>query len=563
MIVPQLRVLGALLAWAVRSPGMLSVQALDRMPSRLTHGLARSLEGGAGAGSLTRLLVAAVLRGRLDTRVRRAWLAGRPRGYHLRLASLADPQAGADLAAAASSVPLHARVDVLLAAGRFVQARQVVGRSPRVPGRTRRALAGAERLHEPGEVPVAPPPATGSSAGPVLAVVNNLAPEVLAGYTVRTDRVAAHLAAAGRDVAFVCRGVGMPPASWNRRRVDGGIEVLAPPVLKRGDEWRQLERLTAALARERDHSRAALVHATTPFPVGLAAAAVARAHGVPFVYDVRGFLELTWASRRGRGAEALELPAVVAARAREAEVAAAADRVVVIGDAMREDLMGRGVDGERIAVAPNGVDLARFERADGTAVRRRHRIGPDDIVIGYVGSFNDYEGLDVLVHALAAAAREDARVVGLLVGTGPSWANVAEQVSRLQAPVRLPGRVAHREVPDHYAAIDVFAVPRRDHAVTRVIPPLKPVEALAAGCPLLVSDLPPLREYCVGGAGAWVRPEDDSAMAATILELVADRARRGTMGEAARLAAADRSWDRVANIYDQTYAAALAGTAST
>jgi glycosyltransferase involved in cell wall biosynthesis len=97
------------------------------------------------------------------------------------------------------------------------------------------------------------------------------------------------------------------------------------------------------------------------------------------------------------------------------------------------------------------------------------------------------------------------------------------------------GRLEQAEVPDHYALLDLFAIPRRDLEVCRAVTPLKPFEALAMGIPVLASDLPALTEIVSGsGGGRLVRPGSEQSLAEAIVELGRDRAERERLGRSGR-----------------------------
>ncbi|MFC7717845.1 glycosyltransferase [Nonomuraea recticatena] len=119
----------------------------------------------------------------------------------------------------------------------------------------------------------------------------------------------------------------------------------------------------------------------------------------------------------------------------------------------------------------------------------------------------------------------------------------------------LPGRVGPEEALQAQSAIDIFACPREDLRVCRLVTPLKPVEAMALGKPVVLSDLPALSEL-VGsdGAGLLVPPGDPEALAEALADLRDDPARRAEMGEAGRAeVAAKRTWSRVAETYRGLY----------
>jgi glycosyltransferase involved in cell wall biosynthesis len=143
------------------------------------------------------------------------------------------------------------------------------------------------------------------------------------------------------------------------------------------------------------------------------------------------------------------------------------------------------------------------------------------------------------VVAFAAARGGGAPVRGLLVGDGTTRARVDARVRRagLQGVVLMPGRVPHDEVVDYYHLIDVFVVPRIDAPIASMVTPLKPLEAMATGRPIVVSRLPALLELVNDGTtGLSYAPGSRAELSARIGELSA------SPDERARLANAARDW---------------------
>ena len=150
---------------------------------------------------------------------------------------------------------------------------------------------------------------------------------------------------------------------------------------------------------------------------GLAAAWAAPRLGLPLVYEIRAFWEDA-AVGNGTGQEGSAKYRIT--RALENHVVAKADGVAVICEGLRSDLVARGVPAQKITVSPNGVDMDLFGNPpprDDTLAAKLGLTGKD--VIGYIGSFYDYEGLDDLIAAMAhlEGAAKDAHL--LLVGGGP------------------------------------------------------------------------------------------------------------------------------------------------
>jgi glycogen(starch) synthase len=311
-----------------------------------------------------------------------------------------------------------------------------------------------------------------------------------------------------------------------------------PPALR---EWREIAALAKSIdALVRDW-RPDVIHAHSPALSGMAALRAARRHGLPLVYEIRAFWEDA-AVGNGTGREnSLKYRLT---RELENRVIAGADRVVTICRGLHDDLLARGLAAGKLAIMPNGVDLALF----GSPLPRDHALARDlDLgdgpVIGFIGSFYEYEGLDVLVDAMPAllAAQPGARL--LMVGGGPVADDVRARAMASPAAeaIRFVGRVPHREVDRYYSLCDVMAYPRKASRLTELVTPLKPLEAMAQGKLVAASAVGGHRELIAGGrtgtlfapddpadcaralAGLLARPEDWPAMRAAAREHVAQR----------------------------------------
>lgn len=393
----------------------------------------------------------------------------------------------------------------------------------------------------------------------VVHVVTNSLPEVQAGYTVRTQGLVAAQRAAGID-AHVCTPPGFPVAqghlgaapSTTLAGVPYHRDLAAGRRLDLPDRHLEAYAVTvAALARA---VGADVVHAHSKHVNAQAALLAGRRLGVPVVYEARGFLEDTW---RTRGGDA-DSDFYRWTRRTETRCLSLADAVVTLSQSMREDVVARGVDPKRVHVVGNCVpDALLTDVVDGGPVRAALDIRPTDVVIGTVSTLNAYEGIDVLLDA--GGLLDDARLVVLVVGDGPA----RERLTRRAAELRrsgtrtrfvLTGRVPHSRTHEHHAAIDVFCVPRRATPVTTLVPPLKPVEAMALGRPVVVTDLPPLRELVGPDRGLVVEGADPQLLAQALGELVADPDRRHRLGASGRdHVASERTWSVAAAAYGQVY----------
>jgi glycosyltransferase involved in cell wall biosynthesis len=231
-------------------------------------------------------------------------------------------------------------------------------------------------------------------------------------------------------------------------------------------------------------------------------------------------------------------------------MAVEADRVIAITDALKDELVRRGVAAAKITVVPNSVDTDRF----GPAPRDRELESRLDLqgkrVVGYVGSFLAYEGLDDLLHVtnLLIQGGTDFRL--LLVGDGAEYPRLKQLVSdlRLDEVVILTGRVPFDEVPRYYSLIDIAPFPRKPLPVTEMVSPLKPFEAMAMEKAVLVSSVAALKEIVIDGETGLVFEKGNwSSMAEQLELLVRDPERCTRLGRNARQwVMRHRSWDRAA-----------------
>jgi glycosyltransferase involved in cell wall biosynthesis len=237
--------------------------------------------------------------------------------------------------------------------------------------------------------------------------------------------------------------------------------------------------------------------------------------------------------------------------AREARVWQAADGYVTITAALRDEMEARHGSRAHVAVIPDGVRLGRLPP---TPVVRDSNAP----VVAYAGHLYAWKGVEVLLRALARVP--DAR--GLIVGGHPGEPDLA-RLKALATTLAIDGRVTFTGLvePGRVAELlkdaDILTLPNPPSAIsTRFTSPLKLFEYMAAGRPIVASDLPSVREVLHHEIDALlVPPGDHEAMAAAVERLLADRALSARLAEAALAAAPAYSWDRRAERLDVFFAA--------
>lgn len=400
----------------------------------------------------------------------------------------------------------------------------------------------------------------------VLHLLTNSIPYTSTGYTYRSQSLLGAQAAEGWNVHAVTRrgypeSIGVLDAP--RCEVIDGVTYHRLPATKVPpglDARLQLEaEELLALALE---LRPSVLHTTTHFVNGLVVRAVADALGIPWVYEVRGQLADTWASKHGTTATSTERYQRFVAR--EAEVQRAANAVFTLGAAMRERIVRNGTDPERVYILPNGVGSAYLEPPmEHAKAKAAVHLDTDPLHIGTVSSLVDYEGLDDLLTAYAQIAAERQDVELVIVGDGAAMPGLRSHAVSLglEPAAIFRGRVPSREASLWHRALDVFVVPRKDFQVTRSVTPLKPVEAMASERPVVVSDLPALTELVrPGESGLAVPPEDPAALADALRQLLGDKELRMSMGRHGRHEVlTHRTWPGNAQISIEAYQLAMSG----
>ncbi len=320
-------------------------------------------------------------------------------------------------------------------------------------------------------------------------------------------------------------------------------------------EWQEIAALAERIEEVVEQWQPDQLHAHSPVLNALAAQRVARRFSLPMVYEIRAFWE---DAAVGNGTGSKTTAKYWLTRMFETHAANQADAVAVICEGLRQDLIRRGVSGDKIFVSPNGVDMSLFGDPPPRDGELAKELGLETAeVIGFIGSFYDYEGLDDLIAAMPMLVAERPKAHLLLVGGGPMEEALAEQAA--QSPVAdhivFTGRVPHGEVERYYSLIDVLAYPRKKMRLTDLVTPLKPLEAMAQRRLVAASDVGGHRELIEDGVtGTLFPPGDPAAMAQSLADLLADRSIWAERRETARkFVEEDRNWSSNISRYAPVY----------
>lgn len=425
-----------------------------------------------------------------------------------------------------------------------------------------REIIAERRSMDPAWQPTAPqaPPFT-PVPGRVLHLVTFALPQQQTGYTVRTQEIAVAQRAAGFDPHVVTRlGYPMLRGHWDAADTDivDGIAYHHLSVRRpfHATATALIEQQIEATAELVQRLRPQLLHAATDHVNGRVALALRERFGLPVVYEVRGFLEDSWLSRHDM-AGAADTERYLAARHLESLIVRRAYAVTTLGTHMRAEIIARGAEPDQVFIAPNGVDPRFLEDPpDATGLREDLGIDPGERVIGTITTLLLHEGVDTLLRAARRVLDTGVPLRVLVVGDGPRKAYLQQLADELGLGDRVifPGRVPFADVAQWYAALDVFCVPRVDARVTRLVTPLKPVEAMAMGVPVLGSDLPALHELIGDGRGWFARAQDPDDWADQIIEVLASPQESGRRAAVARTWVQHfRRWPSIARTYQEVY----------
>lgn len=380
------------------------------------------------------------------------------------------------------------------------------------------------------------------------------------GASVHVREFTTALAALGHEVLLLCATLGegnaRPPAQVVELPAGNSDTLLNDERVRRGLarsilENRTARRELARLAYERNfgaqveailmnlgfrpdlvYERHALFHC--------AGADIARKFGVPRALEVNAPLIAEQEKFRDLCLKELAIAA-------ERSSYFGADRIIAVSKEVSEYIASCGVPRERIATVPNGVDTSRFRPdAGGEAVRARLGLGADP-VIGFIGSFKPWHGVDFLVDAFAAMASQNLTLRLLCVGEGPELesARRATAARGLNGRTVFTGRIPHIEIPAYLAAMDISVapyLPNQDFYFS----PLKVVESMAAGTPVIAPRVGQLEMLIEDGeTGILFASGDRDDFVEKTLSLVGDVPRRRRMSTVARARALSLfSWEQ-------------------
>lgn len=334
------------------------------------------------------------------------------------------------------------------------------------------------------------------------------------------------------------------------------IDGRQPPFV---GEWRLMRRLQRNILKVADKEKPDVLHAHSPVLNVIPALKVGRELGIPVVYEIRAFWEDAGTDYGTYNERSLKYWVV---RDFETMACRKTSALVVICEGLRSDLLNRGIPPGKVTVVPNAVNPDQFclSGPDPNFAKNWELDGA--LVVGFLGSFYHYEGLDLLLQAVSKLAPDFSNLKVLLAGGGPMEQSLRVQSRELKIGDRviLPGWLPHNQVPQAYALVDVLAYPRKLMRLTDLVTPLKPLEGMVMAKAQIASDVGGHRELIRDGeTGLLFRAGEVQCLADGLARLLSNSDLRRSLGEnGSKWVLRERRWSKNAEIYSELYENLLA-----
>lgn len=299
---------------------------------------------------------------------------------------------------------------------------------------------------------------------------------------------------------------------------------------------------------------AKIVHACSNYLNAFPSFLAARRLGIPFVYEVRGFWEITESSRKNGWEHSDKF---LVDKKMESVLLQNADAVITLTNAMKYEIIERGVLSEKIFVAPNAVSIDKFTPVEKDKALQQKLGLSDSITIGYVGSVVDYEGLDDLISACHQLLLAGYCFNILIVGDGADLPKLKNQIRDLgiERHVVFTGRVPHKDIVQYYSLIDITPFPRKALDVCELVSPLKPFEAMALNKCVIASDVAAIKEFIIDGVNGFLFKKGDIKSLRDILSKLIDTPtlRESVSNKSRDWVLSNRTWLKTAEVFEKAY----------
>lgn len=402
--------------------------------------------------------------------------------------------------------------------------------------------------------------------GKICYIAHNSLPYSSGGYATRTHGVAQGLLSLDTNIKVITRP-GYPLDIVNNLNVNDiksfdvidkiSYERILEPKRNELSQKDYLINAVDTLLEKMLDERPAMIIAASNYTTSFPALIVAKKLGIPFIYEVRGFWEIT---RLSKEPSFEDHPDFRIQKNLESFVGSHADHVLTLTGGMKEELVKRGIDSNNITLFPNSCNPNEFKVLEkDESLLKKFNIPDDVLVIGYIGSFVSYEGLDDLVQACILLKNKGYNFRLLIVGNenasgkdkGPITQSIIDSAKAggILDWLILPGRIPYSDVEKYYSIIDITPFPRKPWPICEIVSPMKPLEAFSTGKAVIVSSVEALVEMVIDQETGLVFEKGSIAsLCDAIALLLEDNEYRQTLSRNGRKwVELNRSWESSAS----------------
>ncbi len=268
-----------------------------------------------------------------------------------------------------------------------------------------------------------------------------------------------------------------------------------------------------------------IIHQHSQFQIGKYSFKVAKKLKIPFVYEVRGFIEesmLATSKNRRLADKKLLKFLYYRIKNQETQILKSSQSIITLSEPMKKELMKRKINEEFIHVFPNCIDPSVFKSHTSQNNIKKELNLNGDLIIGYFGQLRWLEGIDILIKAIPKILENKIEIKVLLIGNVlQNYFNYLNQLIKqlnLSKNIVFLDALPHEELLKYYSIVDMIVLPRLNTRVTRIVTPLKPLEAMGFKTLVIASNLSALRYTIIDeNTGILFEPENSSDLASKII----------------------------------------------
>jgi glycosyltransferase involved in cell wall biosynthesis len=397
--------------------------------------------------------------------------------------------------------------------------------------------------------------------GSILYFASSVLPCQISGYTTRTHSLTSAIKKAGYDISVFSRP-GYPNDRRDLESVSSNLlhldeinyNIIPADGRSNNNLCLQFTESVNKIKSILNKHKPSVVHVASNFENAIPAILAAREIGIPTIYEVRGFWEYTAASKK-EGWDTTDQ--FFFEKKMEAIACELSDYVFTLTSGMVDEIKERTNGSVTPALLPNAIDGNAISLNNTT----KTRIDKYDhnFVIGYIGSILKYEGLDDLIGILPILKSAIPSVMVVIVGDGDTKKSLESLANELGVSdcVDFVGRVPADDVDRYFKTMDLICLPRKPYKVCELVSPLKPLEAMLHGIPVVASSVKALSDMMVHNETGYIftSANRDSLISVLISAYNNPKQRQEISKKAKAFVLRERTWDYVTRpllaIYDK------------